>query len=135
MRLLNTILALSLFLIIFLSQQAIAQKVYEDYCVKEHQSAIRMRKSIIKTYTKGKRAVSQQTAERMATNIEIAVSKECESALKRKLGITKYRRERDIVILNAARNSVNDEYFDLRDSIIVERFFRDLTSSFNSDTK
>jgi hypothetical protein len=83
-----------------------------------------MRESIIKTYTRGSRAVSQATAERMATNVEIAIDSLCASAVKRKLSTVQFRRESDRVIQAAAGYSIHNEGFDLRDSTIAVNFFR-----------
>jgi len=78
----------------------------------------------MKTYTKGSRAVSQATTERMATNIEIAVDALCASAMERKLSTSQFRRESDRVIMAAAGYSIHNEQFDLRDSTIAANFFR-----------
>jgi hypothetical protein len=121
----TSIFTLVLIIVTIFSQDSFGQfgSFTEEYCVNEQRRAQKMRKSIIKGYTRGKRAVSVATAERMATNIEIVVARQCASALRRKLSMIKYKQDSEVVILNAARNSIHDEHFDLTDSTIAENFF------------
>jgi hypothetical protein len=116
---------ITFFTVSFWPQKSVGQiRVTDQRCEKEHQRTLKMRESIIKTYTRGSRAVSQATAERMATNIEIAVDALCASAVERKLSTSQLRRESDRVILAAAGYSMHNEQFDLRDSTIAANFFR-----------
>lgn len=116
--------AFTFFVVSFWPQKSVGQiRVTDEQCAKEHQRILKMRKSIIKTYTRGSRAVSQATAERMATNIEITVDSLCASAVRRKLNTSQLRREYDRAILATAGYSIHNEKFDLRDSTIAANFF------------
>ena len=117
--------AITFFIISCWPQKSVGQiRVTDARCAKEHQRTLKMRESIIKTYTRGRQAVSQATAERMATNIEIAVDGLCASAVERNLTTSQFLRESDRVIMAAAGYSIHNEQFDLRDSTIAANFFR-----------
>jgi hypothetical protein len=123
------ILALTLITVVFYFQKSIAQNITENYCLKEQERTRKMRMSIIMAYTRGERVINQATADRMANNIEIAIARQCESAIKRGINRLEFQRESENILRNVVQKSVHDEHFDLTNSAILERFLKNMSVS------